>query len=72
MAFFELGLGRPRVLSRQGREAAATRWYEGEHGPRAAVAAQAQGVIGQLVVEAPTAPVWSNSVPTVAPMPSGP
>lgn len=43
MAFFELGLGRPRVLSRQGREAAATRWYDGEHGPRAAVAAQAKG-----------------------------
>lgn len=43
MAFFELGLGRKRVLSRQGREAAATRWYEGEHGPHAAVAAQAKG-----------------------------
>lgn len=46
MAFFELGLGRPRVLSRKGREAAATRWYEGEHGPRAAVAAQAKGQCG--------------------------
>lgn len=43
VAFFELGLGRPRVLSREGRESAATRWYDGEHGPRAAVAAQAKG-----------------------------
>ncbi|GAB3588154.1 DUF3027 domain-containing protein [Calidifontibacter terrae] len=43
MAFFELGLGRPRVLSREGRESAATRWYDGDHGPRAAVAAQASG-----------------------------
>ena len=43
MAFFELGLGRARVLSREGRDAAATRWYEGEHGPRSAVAAQAKG-----------------------------
>lgn len=43
MAFFELGLGRTRVLSREGRETAATRWYDGDHGPRAAVAAQAKG-----------------------------
>ncbi len=41
MAFFELGLGRPRVLSGEGREVAAQRWYDGEHGPRASVAAQA-------------------------------
>ena len=33
MAFFELGLGRPRVLSAEGRESAATRWYSGDHGP---------------------------------------
>lgn len=38
VGFFELGLGRRRVLSRQGREAAAQRWYDGTHGPRAAVA----------------------------------
>lgn len=43
MAFYELGLGRARVLSRQGRENAATRWYDGDHGPRAAVATQAKG-----------------------------
>ena len=41
MAFFELGLGRPRVLSAQGRQEAATRWYEGTHGPTAPVAAEA-------------------------------
>lgn len=29
----ELGLGRPRVLSAQGRREAATRWYAGEAGP---------------------------------------
>ncbi|NUS41350.1 MAG: DUF3027 domain-containing protein, partial [Terrabacter sp.] len=41
MAFFELGLGRPRVLSAEGREAAATRWYSGDNGPTAEVAAKA-------------------------------
>jgi hypothetical protein len=41
VAFFELGLGRPRVLSAEGRDAAATRWYEGEHGPQADVARKA-------------------------------
>jgi hypothetical protein len=41
MAFWELGLGRERVLSREGRDEAAERWYDGSHGPRAAVAEQA-------------------------------
>ena len=41
MAFFELGLGRPRVLSSEGREEAAQRWYDGAHGPTAEVAQQA-------------------------------
>lgn len=35
LAVWELGLGRRRVLSREGREAAAARWYTGEHGPQA-------------------------------------
>ena len=35
MAFFELGLGRERVLSPQGRAEAAERWYTGSHGPTA-------------------------------------
>lgn len=43
MAFFELGLGRPRVLSAEGRDVAAQRWYDGSHGPSAAVAAQSSG-----------------------------
>jgi hypothetical protein len=41
MAFFELGLGRTRVLSAEGREAAATRWYAGEGGPSSDVAVKA-------------------------------
>ncbi len=41
MAFWELGLGRHRVLSAEGREAAAQRWYEGDAGPATAVAAKA-------------------------------
>ena len=38
---FELGLGRRRVLSEEGREDAAQRWYDGSHGPTADVAVQA-------------------------------
>lgn len=41
MAQWELGLGRPRVLSGEGREAAAQRWYDGTHGPKAPVAVKA-------------------------------
>lgn len=41
LAQWELGLGRPRVLSAEGREAAAQRWYDGAHGPSAPVAAKA-------------------------------
>jgi hypothetical protein len=41
MARWELGLGRPRVLSREGRQQAAQRWYEGEHGPQDPFAEQA-------------------------------
>jgi hypothetical protein len=41
MAFFELGLGRPRVLSAEGRESAASRWYSGDNGPTSEVAAKA-------------------------------
>lgn len=42
VAFFELGLGRPRVLSAEGRDAAAQRWYDGEGGPHSEVARQAK------------------------------
>jgi hypothetical protein len=43
LAILELGLGRPRVLSRTGRSEAAERWYAGSHGPTApqAIAASA-------------------------------
>jgi hypothetical protein len=40
-AGWELGLGRTRVMSRAGRLETAQRWYEGEHGPDAAIAAAA-------------------------------
>lgn len=38
---WELGLGRPRVLSPLGRIEAAERWYEGDRGPDAPVAREA-------------------------------
>ncbi|MGN6610940.1 MAG: DUF3027 domain-containing protein [Angustibacter sp.] len=41
VALWELGLGRPRVLSLAGRDEAAQRWYDGEHGPRDPHAEQA-------------------------------
>ncbi len=37
----ELGLGRARVLSLEGRELAADRWYEGEQGPESQLSQQA-------------------------------
>lgn len=40
---WELGLGRSRVLSREGRDDAAERWYAGEAGPGSEVARQAPG-----------------------------
>jgi len=40
---WELGLGRKRVLSEAGREAAAERWYNGDAGPRSPIAAAAPG-----------------------------
>ena len=35
---WELGLGRPRVLSPEGRDEAAERWYEGPSGPQSPIA----------------------------------
>ena len=35
---WELGLGRPRVMSRYGREDTAQRWYDSSHGPEAPIA----------------------------------
>jgi hypothetical protein len=42
----ELGVGRERVMSREGREEAAGRWADGEFGPRAPMARQAPGPCG--------------------------
>lgn len=42
-AFWELGLGRPRVLGLEGRLDAADRWYDGEQGPFSPMARQAPG-----------------------------
>lgn len=41
VALWELGLGRERVLSAEGREAAATRWISGERGPESEAARKA-------------------------------
>ncbi|MFG2006501.1 DUF3027 domain-containing protein [Spirillospora sp. NPDC048911] len=38
---WELGLGRVRVLSQEGRDETASRWYEGVAGPRALIASSA-------------------------------
>lgn len=35
---FEFGMGRARLLSIEGRDAAAKRWYEGDRGPNTAIA----------------------------------
>jgi hypothetical protein len=42
----ELGLGRPRVLSIEGRDLAAERWYDGSHGPEAPIAQSAPAPCG--------------------------
>lgn len=42
----ELGLGRPRVLSVEGRDLAAQRWYDGSHGPDTEMARSAPGRCG--------------------------
>lgn len=41
LALWELGLGRPRVLSAEGRDVAAQRWYAGANGPTAETAVRA-------------------------------
>ena len=40
VAIWELGLGRARVLSAEGRARTFARWYEGDHGPNAPSARQ--------------------------------
>ena len=41
LAIWELGLGRRRVVSREGRDEAVDRWYAGDHGPHAPIAVAA-------------------------------
>ena len=43
---FELGLGRPRVMSREGRLDTAERWFDGETGPDSPMARQAPAHCG--------------------------
>jgi hypothetical protein len=43
---YEIGLGRERVLSREGRAEAAERWYDGEWGPDTPMARQAPAPCG--------------------------
>ena len=43
---WEIGLGRERVLSREGRHEAAGRWTAGDFGPRSPMARHAPGVCG--------------------------
>jgi hypothetical protein len=43
---WEVGLGRERVLSREGRREAVGRWTAGEFGPRSPMARHAPGVCG--------------------------
>jgi DUF3027 family protein len=43
---FELGLGRARVMSREGRLDAAERWYDGDGGPESPMARQAPAHCG--------------------------
>jgi hypothetical protein len=42
----EVGLGRVRVLSLEGRDLAAQRWYDGSHGPEAPIAQGAPASCG--------------------------
>jgi Protein of unknown function (DUF3027) len=51
----ELGLGRARVMSRQGRAAAAQRWYDGETGPASPMARQAPARCGTCAFLLPLA-----------------
>jgi Protein of unknown function (DUF3027) len=42
----EVGIGRARVLSLEGRDLAAQRWYDGSHGPEAPIAQSAPASCG--------------------------
>jgi hypothetical protein len=52
---FELGFGRPRVMSRDGRLDAAERWHHGDAGPNTAMARHAPGRCGTCAFLLPLA-----------------
>jgi hypothetical protein len=59
LAIWEFGLGRPRVLSPEGRSEAATRWYEGTvHGPNAPEAKKAGAKCSTCGFVTPLAGSW--------------
>jgi hypothetical protein len=53
--FWELGLGRPRVLSAEGRDEAATRWYSGDSGPATPMARSAPATCATCAFYVPLA-----------------
>ena len=66
----ELGLGRPRVLSLEGRELAAQRWYDGSHGPEAAIAQSAPGTLRAAAASWSAWPGRSRPCSACAPTPT--
>ncbi|MDR2373669.1 MAG: DUF3027 domain-containing protein [Bifidobacteriaceae bacterium] len=58
LAIWELGLGRPRVLSPEGRAEAAARWYEGKAGPAALEAVKAVARCSTCGFVTPLAGSW--------------
>ncbi|MDR0592255.1 MAG: DUF3027 domain-containing protein [Bifidobacteriaceae bacterium] len=58
LAIWELGLGRPRVLSPEGRSEAAARWYAGIHGPTAPEAVKAVAHCSTCGFVTPMAGSW--------------
>jgi hypothetical protein len=59
--FWELGLGRPRTLSFEGRATTADRWYDGERGPFTPMARQAPGRCLDCAFRVPLAGALSQS-----------
>ncbi|GMA40877.1 hypothetical protein GCM10025883_29220 [Mobilicoccus caccae] len=71
MAQWELGLGRARVLSAEGRESAAQRWYDGDNGPDATVAQKSQEMCTTCGYYLPS-PARSGRCSACAPTPGRP
>lgn len=56
--FWELGLGRHRVLSAEGRDQAATRWHTGDAGPATPMARSAPAQCATCAFYVPLAGAW--------------